>query len=75
MEIPTTELIGRRLKAARRLEGLSQGDVERRSGIPKARISRYENGHVAPSIRSLLRLCKALGHPAGEILGAIGYVP
>jgi len=51
---------GQRLRETRVKEGLSQSDLEEISGIPKARLSRYENGHVAPSIQTLERLARAL---------------
>jgi transcriptional regulator with XRE-family HTH domain len=47
---------------------MSQTDLENRSGIPKARISRYENGHVIPSIPSLRQLAGALGVKLGSLL-------
>jgi transcriptional regulator with XRE-family HTH domain len=49
--------------------GYSQSDLEEVSGIPKARISRYENGHVAPSIHTLERLARALGVSEASLLG------
>ena len=49
--------------------GLSQGGLEGRSGIPKARLSRYENGHVLPSIDTLGRLAAALGVSEASLLG------
>ncbi|MGH2725565.1 MAG: helix-turn-helix domain-containing protein, partial [Actinomycetota bacterium] len=42
-----------RLRRARTNAGLSQRDLERSSGIPKSRISRYENGHLLPSLSGL----------------------
>jgi len=60
--------IGQRLRAARIKAGLSQGDVEALSGIPKARISRYEHDHVEPSIGSLVKLCIAVGEPPSTII-------
>jgi len=59
---------GRRLRETRAKAGLSQSDLEEISGIPKARLSRYENGHVAPSIHSLERLAKALGVSQASLL-------
>jgi transcriptional regulator with XRE-family HTH domain len=47
---------------------MSQTDLENRSGIPKARISRYENGHVIPSIPSLRQLARAMGVKLGSLL-------
>jgi transcriptional regulator with XRE-family HTH domain len=60
---------GQRLRAVRLHEGLSQSALETRSGIPKARLSRYENGHVLPSIETLGRLAAALGVSEASLLG------
>lgn len=60
---------GQRLREARIRAGLSQSELEERSGIPKARLSRYENGHVAPSIQTLERLAAALGVSEASLLG------
>ena len=59
------------LRAARRGAGLSQGDLELLTGIPKARLSRYENNHVVPSLETFVRLCRALGVPPGELLDTV----
>jgi len=48
---------------------MSQSDLEEISGIPKARLSRYENGHVAPSIQTLERLSRALNVSEASLLG------
>jgi transcriptional regulator with XRE-family HTH domain len=60
---------GRRLRETRVSAGLSQSDLEEISGIPKARLSRYENGHVAPSIQTLERLARALNVSEASLLG------
>jgi transcriptional regulator with XRE-family HTH domain len=60
---------GERLRGARVHAGLSQSGLEGRSGIPKARLSRYENGHVLPSIDTLRRLATALGVSEASLLG------
>jgi transcriptional regulator with XRE-family HTH domain len=60
---------GQRLRETRVKGGLSQSDLEEISGIPKARLSRYENGHVAPSIQTLERLARALGVSEASLLG------
>jgi transcriptional regulator with XRE-family HTH domain len=60
---------GQRLREARIRAGLSQSDLEEISGIPKARLSRYENGHVSPSIHTLERLARALGVSEASLLG------
>src|SRR4051812_50172849 len=60
---------GQRLRTARVHAGLSQSGLESRSGIPKARLSRYENGHVLPSIDTLGRLAAALEVSEASLLG------
>jgi transcriptional regulator with XRE-family HTH domain len=60
---------GQRLRETRVRAGMSQSDLEEISGIPKARLSRYENGHVAPSIQTLERLAKALSVSEASLLG------
>src|SRR5215218_3292658 len=60
---------GQRLRATRIKAGYSQSDLEEISGIPKARLSRYENGHVAPSIQTLERLAGALKVSEASLLG------
>ncbi|TMK17355.1 MAG: helix-turn-helix transcriptional regulator, partial [Actinobacteria bacterium] len=54
---------------ARLSAGLSQSELEELSGIPKARLSRYENGHVEPSIQTLNRLARALNVSEASLLG------
>ena len=60
---------GQRLRQARLVAGFSQTELELRSGIPKARLSRYENGHVLPSLQTLGRLSEALGVSEATLLG------
>jgi transcriptional regulator with XRE-family HTH domain len=60
---------GKRLREARLRAGLSQSELEDISGIPKARLSRYENGHVEPSIQTLNRVARALNVSEASLLG------
>src|SRR5205085_5005862 len=69
MEHPGNPTFGQRLRDVRLHAGLSQSALETRSGIPKARLSRYENGHVLPSIETLGRLAVALGVSEARLLG------
>jgi transcriptional regulator with XRE-family HTH domain len=62
-----SQTFGERLRAARVEAGMSQSDLAERCGIPKPRLSRYENDHILPSITSLRRLADALD-VAQEIL-------
>lgn len=61
-------IIGDRLRTIREAKNLSQGDVERRSGLLRCYISRVENGHTVPAIETLERIARALGVPLYQIL-------
>ncbi|MFB3923388.1 MAG: helix-turn-helix domain-containing protein [Terriglobia bacterium] len=52
--------IGKRLRELRESRGLSQGDIERRSGLLRSYISRVEGGYTAPSLATLEKFAKAL---------------
>jgi transcriptional regulator with XRE-family HTH domain len=52
--------IGKRLTALRGARELSQGDIERRSGLLRCYVSRVENGRTIPSIETLERWAIAL---------------
>lgn len=52
--------IGQRLRMLREAKGLSQGDVERRSGLLRSYISRVEGGYTAPSLVTLEKFARAL---------------
>jgi transcriptional regulator with XRE-family HTH domain len=52
--------IGKRLRELREAKGLSQGDIERRSGLLRSYISRVEGGYTAPSLPTLDKFAEAL---------------
>ena len=56
-------LIGDRLRALREAKKLSQGDIEKRTGLLRPYLSRIENGHTVPSIETLEKLARALEVP------------
>jgi transcriptional regulator with XRE-family HTH domain len=56
-------LIGERLRQLREHKGLSQGDVEKTSGLLRCYISRVEHGHTVPSLETLERFAAALDVP------------
>lgn len=60
-------LIGERLRALREAKGLTQGAIERLTGIRRAKQSRYENCHVMPALESLEKLAIALGVPLWQL--------
>jgi len=46
-------IIGDRLKSLRESKDLSQGDIEKRTGLLRCYISRVENNHTVPSVGTL----------------------
>lgn len=55
--------IGGRLRELREQKEMSQGDIERKSGLLRCYISRVENGHTIPSVDTLEKLARALEVP------------
>src|SRR5580704_13298527 len=55
--------IGERLKALREQKDMSQGDVEKRTGLLRCYISRVENGHTVPAIETIEKLARAMEVP------------
>jgi transcriptional regulator with XRE-family HTH domain len=56
-------VIGDRLREMREEKKLSQGDIEKRTGLLRCYISRVENGHTVPAIETLEKLARALECP------------
>ncbi len=52
--------IGRRLRELRVAKGLSHADIEKRTGLMRAYISRIECGHSIPSLATLEKWVKGL---------------
>ena len=52
--------IGDVIRSYRAERGLSQGDIERRTGLLRCYLSRVENGHTVPSLETLAKIAEAL---------------
>jgi transcriptional regulator with XRE-family HTH domain len=59
--------IGDRLREMREEKKLSQGDIEKRTGLLRCYISRVENGHTVPAIETLEKLARALEIPLYQL--------
>jgi transcriptional regulator with XRE-family HTH domain len=60
-------IIGERLRLLRETKNLSQGDIEKRTGLLRCYISRVENGHTVPSIETLEKLGRAMEVPLYQL--------
>ncbi len=56
-------MIGERLRTIRESRNLSQGDIEKRTGMLRCYTSRVENGRTVPSIETLAKYAQALEIP------------
>jgi len=60
-------IIGERLRTLRETKKLSQGDIEKRTGLLRCYISRVENGHTVPAIETLEKMARALEVPLYQL--------
>ncbi len=68
-------IIGERLRILREEKKLSQGDIEKRTGLLRCYISRVENGHTVPAIETLEKLARALEIPLYQLFYDGGEPP
>ncbi|HUE55014.1 MAG TPA: helix-turn-helix transcriptional regulator [Candidatus Udaeobacter sp.] len=60
-------IIGDRLREMREEKKLSQGDIEKRTGLLRCYVSRVENGHTVPAIETLEKMARALEVPLYQL--------
>ena len=60
-------IIGDRLREMREAKKLSQGDIEKRTGLLRCYMSRVENGHTVPAIETLEKMARALECPLYQL--------
>ena len=58
--------IGITIRGYRLQKGLSQGDIEKRTGLLRCYLSRVENGHTVPSLDTLAKIAQALDIPPAQ---------
>ena len=59
--------IGYRLRELRGVKKLSQGDIEKRTGLLRCYLSRVENGHTVPALETLEKIARALEVPLYQL--------
>jgi transcriptional regulator with XRE-family HTH domain len=59
--------LAERLRQLRESKNLSQGDIEKRTGLLRCYISRVENGHTVPAIETIEKLARALETPMYQL--------
>jgi len=73
IKMSTATSIGTAFRRERKRQGLSQGHIAELSGLSKARLSRYENGHVLPTIDTLAKMCDPMNLRVSDLLKKAGW--
>jgi transcriptional regulator with XRE-family HTH domain len=60
-------IIGDRIRSLRETKELSQGDIEKRTGLLRCYISRVENGHTVPALDTIEKIARALEVPLYQL--------
>jgi transcriptional regulator with XRE-family HTH domain len=63
---PTPINIGVTIREFRLQRSMSQGDIEKRTGLLRCYLSRVENGHTVPSLDTLQKIAGALDVPLSQ---------
>ena len=58
--------IGETIRNFRLEKGMSQGDIEKRTGLLRCYLSRVENGHTIPSLDTLAKIATAMDVPLAQ---------
>lgn len=61
--------IGETIRNYRLQKGMSQGDIEKRTGLLRCYLSRVENGHTIPSLDTLSKIASAMEMPLAQFFG------
>ena len=58
--------IGDTIRNYRLQRSMSQGDIEKRTGLLRCYLSRVENGHTVPSLDTLAKIASAMDLPLSQ---------
>ncbi len=61
--------IGETIRNYRLQKSMSQGDIEKRTGLLRCYLSRVENGHTIPSLDTLAKIATAMEVPLAQFFG------
>ena len=65
--------IGNTIRNYRLQKGMSQGDIEKRTGLLRCYLSRVENGHTIPSLDTLAKIANAMDLPLSQFFADAGH--
>ncbi len=61
--------VGERIRNARKIAGLTQKQLDEKSGIDEANIRKYESGKQNPKLETLEKIAKGIGFPIEYFIG------
>lgn len=64
--------IGETIRNFRLQKSMSQGDIEKRTGLLRCYLSRVENGHTIPSLDTLAKIATAIEIPLAQFFSGPG---
>ncbi len=65
--------IGQSIRSYRLQKGMSQGDIEKRTGLLRCYLSRVENGHTIPSLDTLSKIASAMEISLSQFFSDAGH--
>ncbi|MGA8150149.1 MAG: helix-turn-helix transcriptional regulator [Terriglobales bacterium] len=65
--------IGETIRNYRLQKGMSQGDIEKRTGLLRCYLSRVENGHTIPSLDTLSKIAGAMEIALSQFFAESGH--
>jgi transcriptional regulator with XRE-family HTH domain len=65
--------IGQTIRDYRLQRGMSQGDIEKRTGLLRCYLSRVENGHTIPSLDTLSKIAGAMDLALSQFFSESGH--
>src|SRR6266446_3797939 len=65
--------IGETIRNYRLHRGMSQGEIEKRTGLLRCYLSRVENGHTIPSLDTLSKIAGAMELPLSQFFSESGH--
>jgi transcriptional regulator with XRE-family HTH domain len=66
-------IVGERLRQIRESKKMSQGDIEKRTGLLRCYLSRVENNHTVPNLETLEKWAKALDVSLSQLFSETGH--
>lgn len=64
-------MLGRELREARKAAGMTQEELSFKAGVDRSYVSQLERDLKSPTLDMLLRLCKAMGVSASEMVARV----